>query len=956
MEMGPLSVEEVLAAEAKAIRGETLANLLPPSLGEQNAQSERLRLNADGREDIEPHANQVASAFYRSLNKLNRAALCCSGEGVRSATFCLGVIQALASFDTSPSTTSHKETASGNEEPKPKSLLGRFHYLSTVSGGSYIGSWLSCWRTRDDFSTIIRNLTGRLIEPAEVSWLRGYRNYLTPRLGLRSADARALVAISVRNLVLIWLIAIPIICFPLLLLKILATIFVWATHSLDNSKLAYTILVIAVFFMISSQSFTTRHRPTRQEASGNISETTFLLHGLLGSIISAIFVAMFFSSFVGGSLVSTLEDQAPALGRLANDFRGKDLFIIVTTVAGLVVYVVGWVAGLRPRDSLDDLIYWALSGLAYGFLVGLGASFYMSLNPYSQINTSTATYVVSSHRWLLLLPIVFGVSWVLFSQWIAEIIFSVLISNRDGSDSDREWLDRTSDWLAVSAVVWAVTALLVFGARDIVHFLFQNTKQALVAAGFTGIASALLSKSWALLIGRTSDDQNSAIAVALKLGIAVVSPILTVIIIIGLSIALDDFLLGGFLVDKLLDIGNSSSLEILGHLEFGFIVITIIGLLASYFININRFSLYAFRRTRLIRSYLGASSHRRKPNLLTGFDPNDNILVHELSSPKSDGDMNLNALFHVINISLDLNSTKRLGWEERETHPFTITPLHCGSDYLGFRRSEDYGGIIGGISLGTAMAISGAGISANSGYGPLQTITRILTPFNVRLGWWLGNPGSAGGGSYRTSGPKFAGKMLFQELFGQTTELSPYVYLSDGGHFEKLGLYEMVRRRCRLIVVIDADCDPQFTFQGLSDAVRKIYNDFRIRITLEGLEMLRNRPNKDDGLPKKIPYHAIGRIRYRDADGFEEGCEDGYLLYIKPAYHGTEGTGIRSQATANPKFPHEDLDGQWITESQFESYRILGLDITTNVLTQPDVKDMLRDSLSPHRARNADKR
>ena len=53
-------------------------------------------------------------------------ALCLSGGGIRSATFALGVLEALARFG----------------------LLGQFHYLSTVSGGGYVGSWLTAWRTR----------------------------------------------------------------------------------------------------------------------------------------------------------------------------------------------------------------------------------------------------------------------------------------------------------------------------------------------------------------------------------------------------------------------------------------------------------------------------------------------------------------------------------------------------------------------------------------------------------------------------------------------------------------------------------------------------------------------------------------------------------------------------------------------------------------------------------------
>ena len=96
------------------------------------------------------------------------------------------------------------------------------------------------------------------------------------------------------------------------------------------------------------------------------------------------------------------------------------------------------------------------------------------------------------------------------------------------------------------------------------------------------------------------------------------------------------------------------------------------------------------------------------------------------------------------------------------------------------------------------MAISGAAVSPNMGYNSSPSITLLLALFNVRLGWWLGNPGPEGEKSYPTEGPDFAIKPLIQEAFGLTTDDKPYVYLSDGGHFEDLGLYEMVRRRCRI--------------------------------------------------------------------------------------------------------------------------------------------------------------
>jgi hypothetical protein len=276
------------------------------------------------------------------------------------------------------------------------------------------------------------------------------------------------------------------------------------------------------------------------------------------------------------------------------------------------------------------------------------------------------------------------------------------------------------------------------------------------------------------------------------------------------------------------------------------------------------------------------------------------------------------------------------------------------------------------------MAISGAAVSPNMGYHSSPSIALLLTLFNVRLGWWLGNPGKAGNETYKWDGPKRATRLLFDEALGRTTDQSPYVYLSDGGHFENLGLYEMVRRRCRLIVLVDAGCDGDFTFEDLGNAVRKIYIDLGIRIVFRDLDRLKNRPSAkllsrrlQDAVARasltvdaaadhanahgrsagveagdalgQTPYYAIGTIGYQDADSVKPDpnkphdpvaqAEDGYILYIKPAYHGTEASaGVRSYAMANPDFPHESTTDQWFTESQFESYRSLGLDIVKDIL------------------------
>src|SRR5205823_1044382 len=125
--------------------------------------------------------------------------------------------------------------------------------------------------------------------------------------------------------------------------------------------------------------------------------------------------------------------------------------------------------------------------------------------------------------------------------------------------------------------------------------------------------------------------------------------------------------------------------------------------------------------------------------------------------------------------------------------------------------------------------------SPNMGYHSSPIITLLLALFNVRLGWWLGNPGTPGEKTYMKDGPPIAIAPFLFEMFGQTTDTRAFVYLSDGGHFENLGLYEMIRRRCGCIVLSDAGCDPNYGFEDLGNAVRKIAIDLGVYITFSNL-------------------------------------------------------------------------------------------------------------------------
>jgi hypothetical protein len=278
---------------------------------------------------------------------------------------------------------------------------------------------------------------------------------------------------------------------------------------------------------------------------------------------------------------------------------------------------------------------------------------------------------------------------------------------------------------------------------------------------------------------------------------------------------------------------------------------------------------------------------------------------------------------HMVNMCLNLTSGDNLAWQERKAESFTASPLHCGSLNLGYRPSDEYGGPKG-MMLGTAVGISGAAASPNQGYHSSSALALLMTFFNVRLGWWLGNPKDDT--TYQLPNPIWSLRPLLAEAFGLSDAQHPYIYLSDGGHFENLGFYEMVLRRCHNIVVSDAGMDDKFIFDDLGMAIRKIYIDFGIRVVLEDVRLFprdaeRERGQKPWDNPK---YCATGTIHYQDVDG--PNAKNGRFVYIKPVFYGSEPKDIFNYAMSDTKFPHDPtLSDQFFSESQLESYRGLGV-------------------------------
>ena len=192
---------------------------------------------------------------------------------------------------------------------------------------------------------------------------------------------------------------------------------------------------------------------------------------------------------------------------------------------------------------------------------------------------------------------------------------------------------------------------------------------------------------------------------------------------------------------------------------------------------------------------------------------------------------------------------------------------------------------------------------------------------------------------YAQDAPWLAIRPLLAELFGLTNKDSSYVYLSDGGHFENPGIYEMVRRRCKWIVAIDGGQDPDRGFAHLGTAVLKVWIDLGVRISFPNPGLLQL-PKETD--PANVPYFALGKIEYvSDDPGASDNPPQGYILYVKPTVRGDElAADLISYKRTHAQFPHQSTGDQWFDEPQLEGYRVLGWLIITQMI---DIAKIPRD-------------
>jgi len=931
----------------------------PPTISQVLAQefaqvavSRNLRLGLDERRAA-PDKNAIGLAF--------------SGGGIRSATFNLGILQALAKSE----------------------LLHKFDYLSTVSGGGYIGGWLMAWMKHQEIG--IKEIEERLSAPPkspqqgadqpEVHFLRDYSNYLTPRKGLLGADFLAFLASYLRNTMLNQLILV----LALLALLLVPRSLVYFLHVLEvleeclqtsncawvrdyftaqNIALALGVLLAAgAVGCIGLNLITVEPEKKKPADAGTAaakpkavtsspankrSDCWFAEQWAVQACIvvplvlaAALFTYGFGQFVTDWGILDHPFSLPPLLGTVIyfGQWTGACL------VMRLVLYFFGKKHGLSRTNSPNEwvvLLTAALTGAIIGFLF---LPFAHVLSPdHGQANVVYSKWHVMS----------FGVPVEIIIMLLAGVLHIGLMG-RNFRDAHREWWGRLGGWLMLYALGWFLMFQIAVYFPWGLGLLYQWERghHSNHPVTFTSVALWALSTLYGVLFGKSKNTSEILPSDGWKKKLpGYLARITPYVFILGLLLALSllaDVLAVWITGNGLTPLQFPSDWAFSNWVPALCGALFLVALILSWRVDINEFSIHYLYRNRLIRCYLGASVPDRHAQPFTGFSEDDNLPLASLAIPLGAIDAKHGRPLPIFNTSLNVVRGKELALQTRKARSFAFTPVLSGFTRARTDQREwqaFYGptckgaskmlGAPQGITLGTAVAVSGAAASPNMGSYSQPALAFLMTIFDVRLGWWIGNPGKM---HWSQGSPKVGFYWLLRELLGSTNDDSDFVYLSDGGHFENLAIYELVRRRCKLIVACDASCDADYKFADLHNAMERCRTDFGVDISFTELAPLRPAADPANPCCKRAQAHfAVGNIHYPESD-----AEDGTIIYIKPTLVEGDPRDVLAYADVDKEFPHDSTANQWFDESHFESYRALGeaAGAAAGVAIQPEIRNVL---------------
>jgi hypothetical protein len=909
--------------------------------------------------------------------------LALSGGGVRSATFNLGLLQALA--------------AAGK--------LKGFDYLSTVSGGGYTGGWWSAWLSRkertgdeifppeedidserDNRRWEMENKMSRVdadrpqikdsaINASEdpIHHLRLFSNVMTPRKGILSADTWRAVAVIGRNISLTWMALVPILLAAIMIGQAWYTL---AARDVDDplERLNLAVRLPAFLFIgscvcVTFWMFFSRRLKTLGDAFVVLSSTFaffaltgFLIHILGVTLPGALYATLGF--WIAGIIFALLFWKFERRAKWGDyEFWRNRLVVLQTrtltySVFTLVISMFGAFGYSIFNFLLNETHHAATRAGGWGaFALAAATSIYTALKAAptggadnrkpAQKPPLMQRMIFAVAPLLLLLAIGVVLSWIgnLLYRSVAQEPDLVRMAARGGILSASLFLAFAlyefrppQKWKGLVVIaVWAVIVVAVFLINpawvDRQNFVRIGVVTLVLLAAALVFRAFLRKKLWiggyALALMATAYWLNKYVSEGT---FGLIDPYLPQFVIAGVvatfvllvfelvqgrgansrSIALTVIACTMFVI-----IGAAScSGENYGPptLTLAALISTILGwvMALGWLADPNSLTMHEFYKARLVRAYMGASNAKRTAagsSDITDAVPGDDILLTQLRNT------NQGAPYHLINTMLNLVGGSDLSTQARSSDSFLMSKLFCGSMRTGFRRTSEYS--CGSISLGTAVSVSGAAASPTMGaQTPSAALSALMTLFNVRTGYWAPTPSLS---YWRSGSARLWPVYTLQELVSQTTDLLPFCYLTDGGHYENTGVYSLIQRGCNLIIAGECGADPNTTLEDLGNLIRKVRIDFGTEIELD-IDKLRNEPRA---------HFIIGTIRYGSdhaaALNLPATEQTGTIVIVKPNLCGDEAVDVRQYGFQHEgDFPQQNTFDLWYDEAQFESYRKLG--------------------------------
>lgn len=882
----------------------------------------------------------------RSKQEKDLTGLALSGGGIRSATFCLGALQVF----------------------EGKGLMPHVDYMSSVSGGGFIGAAYSAWRYRKTMYEM-KTVAAKPHDPdrppcpvqtqkppadlnALLLHLRKFAHYLSPRLGLISTEPWRIVGAFVRNLVIQWLVMVS------------AVFALFAALLLAQRHLYAVTVVVAVIGLLLMGTGLARELSARRCINNRAHQSDepcpmvqqllqaphlILFAGLAMCGLSAAlgFVASTRIGFPDWTPLSIFSTGLAPLSTWLDSLISVEWFmeamsppkdttrfnpgltaaLLLLAAATVLVTICGVASDWRwrPRHYFMPTVRWL--GLGLGVVVYLGLWWVLAANQNSIFKTWES---VPLGLWeFLSFTTVSGMEAAWAWVWQAALAifgFAIILSlfiavfNREMDREEREWATRLVSIALMTGCAWLVAAGLVTLSAELATWVYAAQEVGVdIASGLAATGFWIGISTWAARLASSTSVKAVAKEYWKQLLLKLGPPLFLagLVLLCGFSAAL-----------LVLWLGGADALWVGYELWWLLGAALAVFAVAGSVLDSNEFSLHGFYRDRIVRSYLGASNSDSPAPDSTWNIRTDDIPLHCLTQSVRYG----GAPFPIINTAVNLFGSKDLQVQQRSCDSFVLTPTGCGSWATNYAPMP-------GLYLGSAVAASGAAVSSNMGMATRgAALAALMTVFNLRLGFWFGNPCK---NAQRRKRPRFAPWLLLLEGFSLTNENREFVNLSDGGHFDNLGLYELIRRRCKFIVVLDAESDEGYGFESLERVIRFARIDFGVDIDLD-FQKIAPLPGE-----KYAQTHwALGSIDYSQVTpgtGHDRGLSPhgesqmGYLLYIKsslctPEKNAHVSRDVLGYSLRNPSFPHEATSDQFFSEAQFESYRELGSCIAEKLL------------------------